>query len=67
MKGCLGVFGVLVGLVVLAVGYVLLGFYNIHVRYRLTVEVQDGDQIKTGSSVIDASYTMSQLHQLVGF
>ncbi|HEY1748499.1 MAG TPA: hypothetical protein VGG11_17255 [Xanthobacteraceae bacterium] len=58
MKGCLGVFGVLVGLVVLAVGYVLLGFYNIHVRYRLTVEVQDGDQIKTGSSVIDASYTI---------
>lgn len=58
MKGCLGAFGVLVGLVVLAVGYVLLGFYNIHVRYRLTVEVQDGDQIKTGSSVIDASYTI---------
>jgi hypothetical protein len=33
-------------------------FYDVHVRYRLTVEVQDGDQIKTGSSVIDAVYDM---------
>jgi hypothetical protein len=58
MKGCLVALGVLVGLAVLVVGYVLLGFYNIHVRYRLTVEVQDGDQIKTGSSVIDVSYNI---------
>ena len=51
MKGCLGVFGVLVGLVVLAVGYVLLGFYNIHVRYRLTVDVQDGADGTNASSM----------------
>lgn len=58
MKGCLVAFGILVGLVVLAVGYLWLSFYNIHVRYRLTVEVQDGDQIKTGSSIIDVSYNI---------
>ncbi|MCC8978930.1 hypothetical protein [Bradyrhizobium acaciae] len=27
-------------------------------RYRLTVEVQDGDQLKAGSSVIDLSYNI---------
>jgi hypothetical protein len=40
------------------VGYLWLSFYDIHIRYRLTVEVQDGDQIKTGSSVIEASYSI---------
>jgi hypothetical protein len=47
-----------VGLVILAVGYLWLSFYDVHVRYRLTVQVQDGDEIRTGSSVIDASYSM---------
>ncbi len=45
-------------LVLWVIGILWLNFYDIHVRYRLTVEVQDGDQIKTGSSVIDASYDM---------
>ena len=58
MKGCLIALGILVGLVVLVVGFWNLNFYDVHVRYRLTVEVQDGDQIKTGSSVIDAPYGM---------
>jgi hypothetical protein len=57
-KGCLVVLGTPVGLVILAIGYLWLSFYDVHVRYRLTVEVQDGDQIKTGSSVIDASYNI---------
>jgi hypothetical protein len=47
-----------VALVLWVIGILWLNFYDIHVRYRLTVEVQDGDQIKTGSSVIDASYEM---------
>jgi hypothetical protein len=58
MKGCLVALGILVGLVVLVVGYLWLSFYNIHVRYRLTVEVQDDDQIKTGSSVIELLYNI---------
>ncbi|WP_369720064.1 hypothetical protein AB8Z38_22960 [Bradyrhizobium sp. LLZ17] len=46
------------GLVILVVALFWLNFYTVHVRYRLTVEVQDGDQIKTGSSVIDVSYNI---------
>jgi hypothetical protein len=38
------------------ISYFWLSFYDVHVRYRLTVEVQDGDQIKTGTSVIDVSH-----------
>ena len=37
-------------------GCVSAVYQNIHVRYRLTVEVAVGDQIKTGSGVIDVSY-----------
>jgi hypothetical protein len=64
-----------VGLVVLVVALFWFNYYDVHVRYRLTVEVQDGDQIKTGSSVIEASYAVAPewiegpdiyLHQLVG-
>jgi hypothetical protein len=58
MKGFLVTLGIFAGLVIAVVGYLWLSFYNIHVRYRLTVEVQDGDQIKTGSSVIDVSYNI---------
>jgi hypothetical protein len=59
MKGCLlGTLKIFVGLVILVAGYIWLSFYDVHVRYRLTLEVQDGDQIKTGWSVIDALYTI---------
>jgi hypothetical protein len=59
MKGCLlGVLGIPAALVVIAIAIFWLNFYDVHVRYRLTVEVQDGDQIRTGSSVIDASYNV---------
>jgi hypothetical protein len=58
MKGCLVALGVLAGLVLLVIGVFWFNFYHVHVRYRLTVEVQDGDQIKTGSSVIDVSYSI---------
>lgn len=58
MKGCLVALGILAGLVILVIALFWLNYYDLHVRYRLTVEVQDGDQIKTGSSVIDATYHM---------
>ncbi|SIO53930.1 hypothetical protein SAMN05443247_07650 [Bradyrhizobium erythrophlei] len=58
IKGCLAVLGTPVVLVILVIGFFWLSFHDVHVRYRLTVEVQDGDQIKTGSSVIDASYSV---------
>jgi hypothetical protein len=59
MKGCLlAVLGIPAALVIIAIAIVWLNFYHVHVRYRLTVEVQDGDRIKTGSSVIEASYSV---------
>jgi hypothetical protein len=58
MKGCLRALGIFAGVAVALIVLVRLNFYNIHVRYRLTVEVQDGDQLKTGSSVIDLSYNI---------
>jgi hypothetical protein len=57
-KGCLAALGIFAGLVIAVIGYFWLNFYSVHVRYRLTVEVQDGDQIKTGSSVVDVSYSI---------
>jgi hypothetical protein len=57
-KGCLIALGIPVGLAIAVVGLFWLNFYTIHVRYRLTVEVQDGDKIKTGSSVIDVGYSI---------
>jgi hypothetical protein len=56
MKGCLTALGIVVGLIVGVVSFIVVELSPSHVRYRLTVEVQDGDQIRTGSSVIDASY-----------
>jgi hypothetical protein len=59
MKGCLlAVLGIPAALVIIAIAIFWLNFYDVHVRYRLSVEVQDGDQIKTGSSVIEASYSV---------
>jgi len=77
MKGFLAALGILAAVIVAAITFFRLNFYDIHVRYRLTLEVQDGDQIKTGSSVIDASYDMqpdwspsgpsTYLNDLVGY
>jgi hypothetical protein len=44
-------------LVVVAIyGCVSLIWQNISVRFRLTLEVKDGDQIRTGSSVLEVGY-----------
>lgn len=58
MKGCFVALGLLAGLVIAVIGLFSLNFYDVHVRYRLTVEVQDGDQVKIGSSVVDVSYSI---------
>jgi len=58
MKGCLVALGIFLGLPILGDGFFRLNFYDIHVRYGLIVEVQDGDQVKTGSSVIDVAYSI---------
>jgi hypothetical protein len=48
---------VVCGLAIAAVyGCVSFIFPTYHVRFRLTVEVKDGDQIRTGSSVIEVTY-----------
>lgn len=56
MKSWLTVVGIIASVAILVVVLFRLNFYNIHVRYRLTVEVQDGDLAKTGSSVVEALY-----------
>ena len=44
-------------LVVAAIyGCVFLILQNIPVRFRLTIEVKDGEQIRTGSSVLEVGY-----------
>ena len=58
MKGFRTALGILAALAIAVVAFLWLNFYHVHVRYRLTVEVQDGNQIKTGSSVIDVSYSI---------
>jgi hypothetical protein len=61
MKGCVVALGILAGLAIILIGSIWIRFHPIHVRYRLTVEVQDGDAIKTGSSVIDVAYPMEDI------
>jgi hypothetical protein len=58
LKGCLNVIVVLVGLIAIGIAYWLINYPTIHVRYRLTLEVQDGDEIKSGTSVISVTYTI---------
>ena len=48
MKGSLVALGALAGLAILAAGFFWFNFYAIHVRYRLTVEVQDGQLVVDG-------------------
>jgi hypothetical protein len=55
-KGCIVVLTIPVAIVLGIFCLLAFNFYEIPVRYRLTLEVQDGDQIKTGSSVVEAYY-----------
>ena len=50
--------GVIASICILMAVYVgwTLVFPTIHVRYRLTLEVADGSQVRTGSTVIDVAY-----------
>lgn len=57
-KGWLRALGIPLAFAVALFAVFWLSFYNIHVRYRLTVEVQDGDQVRTGSSVVEVSYNI---------
>ncbi|TAL83973.1 MAG: hypothetical protein EPN75_00310 [Beijerinckiaceae bacterium] len=56
MKGGFLALAILAGFVLVGGVSCSLAFTTIHARYRLTVEVQDGDRIMSGSSVIDVSY-----------
>jgi hypothetical protein len=55
-RGCLIGLAILLALVAGAVLLFWSNFYELRVRYRLTVEVQDGDLLKTGSSVVETLY-----------
>jgi hypothetical protein len=59
MKGCLTTIGLFLGAVFLVVCFVIwLNFGVVEVHCRITIDVQDGDQIKTGSGVIGILYTI---------
>jgi hypothetical protein len=60
-KGCLTALGIFTGLLIVSIALIWIRIHPINVRYRLTVEVQDGDRIKTGSSVIEVAYLMEDL------
>ncbi|OKO82503.1 hypothetical protein [Bradyrhizobium sp. AS23.2] len=55
------VLGIFAGAAIALIALIWIRFHSIDVRYRLTVEVQDGDQIKAGSSVIDVAYPMADI------
>jgi hypothetical protein len=60
MKGCLSTIGIFVGAVVVIVfSYVWISFYNVEIHCRITIDVQDGNQIKSGSSVIGLLYNIN--------
>jgi hypothetical protein len=60
-KGCLTALGIFTGFLIFSIALIWIRIHPINVRYRLTVEVQDGDRIKTGSSVIEVAYLMEDL------
>jgi hypothetical protein len=60
-NGCLTALGVFTGLLIALIALVWIRIHPVNVRYRLTVEVQDDDRIKTGSSVIEVAYPMEDL------
>jgi hypothetical protein len=67
MKGCLvGGLKIFAGLVIFVIGYIWFTFYDVHVRYRLTVEVQDDGKIKTASSVIEDVFVIQPDWSMIG-
>jgi hypothetical protein len=60
-KGCLTALGIFTGVLIASIALIWIRFHPVNVRYRLTVEVQDDDRIKTGSSVIEVSYPMEDI------
>jgi hypothetical protein len=62
--------------IVATCGCVSLVWQNIPVRFRLTLEVKDGEQIRTGSSVLEVEYPIvpdslnigtSSFRRLIGY
>jgi hypothetical protein len=60
-KGCLTALGIFTGLLIASIALIWIRIHPVNVRYRLTVEVQDDDRIKTGSSVIEVAYPMEDI------
>lgn len=59
MKGCLIAMGIVVGLVLIGVSSCWLAYGPTHFRYRLTIEVKEGEVVRSGSSVIEVTYQVA--------
>src|SRR6516225_3576835 len=58
MRGSLIALAIFAVLLPIGIVSYRIAFPTIHVRYRLTVEVQDGDAMKSGSGVIEVMYNI---------
>ena len=58
MRGLFIALAIVAVVVVVGIVSYKMTYPIIDVRFRLTVEVQDGDQIKSGSGVIEVSYAI---------
>jgi hypothetical protein len=65
-NGRLIAFGIVVGLVLIGISSCWLAFAPTHIRYRLTIEVQDGDVVRSGSGVVDVAYGVAPLRGVGG-
>jgi hypothetical protein len=59
MKGCRISLGIVVGLVLLGMSSCWLAYGPTHIRYRLTIDVKDGDSVRSGSSVVEVAYNVT--------
>jgi hypothetical protein len=60
-SGCLAALGIFTGILIASIALIWIRIHPVHVRYRLTVEVQNDDRIETGSSVVEVAYPMEDL------
>lgn len=59
MKGCLIAIGIVVSLVLIGISSCWLAYGPTHIRYRLTIDVKDGDTVRSGTSVIEVVYRVA--------
>jgi hypothetical protein len=66
MKGRLISIGIVVGLVLIGISGCWYAYSPTYFRYRMTIEVNDGNMIRSGSGVIEVAYSGPVLRNLPG-